>query len=239
MNFFGHAWVAAWFSGNEPFILGAMLPDLANILRAPPPSSRHAELSAGIRMHHETDRVFHDAEAFRALEDLARLELGQAGVPKGARRALAHVGVELLIDAALAADSPAWMGYALALQFGSTEACGAHLDWADATTRPRFSGLCERLAETASTRSDTRRIAQRLVAALSGRPRLELSAEHVHLVEPWLATCRSQVAARLPDLLAELARELGAPTAPSVPPPMPSVSLRPAPSAGSPAPAPR
>ena len=64
MNFFGHAWVAAWFSGNEPFILGAMLPDLANVLRAPPPSSRHAELSAGIRMHHETDRVFPHAYTF-------------------------------------------------------------------------------------------------------------------------------------------------------------------------------
>ena len=208
-----------------------MLPDLANILRTPPPESRHAEVSAGIRLHHETDRVFHGASAFRALEDAARAELSNAGVPKGARRALAHVGVELLIDAELCARTPAWTGYAFALRFGSTAACGDRLDWANLETRPRFSALCGRLAAGATSSAENARIAQRLVAALCGRPRLELSREHVSCVEPWLDACRPQVVARLPDLLAELSRGLGAPAAPG---------LSPAPwGAGSPAPAPQ
>ncbi|HWO09967.1 MAG TPA: hypothetical protein VNN80_10825 [Polyangiaceae bacterium] len=232
MNFFGHAWVAGWFSAGEAFILGAMLPDLANMLRAPPPASRHVEVSAGIRLHHDTDRVFHDTEVFRSLEGAGRRELSHAGVPKGARRALAHVGVELLIDAELAARAPAWTGYALALRYGSTAACGERLDWASAETRPRFSALCERLAAAAGAHTQTARIAQRLVAALAGRPRLELAPEHAPLVEPWLAACRSDVSARLPELLAELSHQLAAPE------PV-SSRLTPTPGAGSPDPTPR
>ena len=217
VNFFGHAWVAGCFAGSEAFILGSMLPDLANMLRTAPPAARHAEVSAGVRLHHETDRVFHDTEAFRALETEARLDLSNAGVPKGSRRALAHVGVELLIDAELAATTPAWRGYSVALQFGSSERCGERLEWQSLDTRPRFRALCDRLAAVASVRAEKTRIAERLVAALAGRPRLELAAEHVGCLEPWLATCRPQVAARLPELLAELARGLDAPLSPALP----------------------
>ena len=237
MNFFGHAWVAGCFSASEAFILGSMLPDLANMLRTSPPQARHAEVDAGIRMHHETDRVFHDTETFRGLEANARCDLSNAGVPKGARRALAHVGVEFLIDAELAARTPAWTGYGLALQFGSSEACGERLDWQNAATRPRFTALCDRLAAVPGARAESARIAQRLVAALAGRPRLELAAEHVACLEPWLEACRPQVSARLPELLIELSRGLDAPVVPaerggpafSPPPPWDAGSLAPAP----------
>jgi len=208
------------------------------MLRTAPPRARHAEISAGIRLHHDTDRVFHDTNVFRALEADARHHLSSAGVSKGARRALAHVGVEFLIDAELTACTPAWTGYALALRFGSTEACGEDLDWQQRETRPRFAELCERLAAVAGARAENARIAQRLVAALAGRPRLELSPEHGACLEPWLGVCRPQVAARLPELLIELARGLDAPVVPAVPsapglsPPLPS-------DVGSPAPAQR
>jgi len=217
VNFFGHAWVAGCFSASDAFILGSMLPDLANMLRTSPPEARHAEISAGIRHHHETDRVFHDTEVFRSLEADARLDLANAGVPKGARRALAHVGVEFLIDAELAARTPAWTGYALALEFGRTSSCGERLDWQHAETRPRFAALCERLFAVAGLRAENARIAQRLVAALAGRPRLELAAEHVACLEPWLEACRPHVAARLPELLIELSRGLDAPSVPAEP----------------------
>jgi hypothetical protein len=238
VNFFGHAWVAGCFSASDAFILGSMLPDLANMLRTSPPQARLAEVDAGIRLHHATDRVFHDTEAFRALEADARLDLSSAGVPKGARRALAHVGVEFLIDAELAARTPAWTGYTLALEFGMTDTCGERLDWQNAETRPRFAALCDRLAAVAGARAETARIAHRLVAALAGRPRLELAAEHVACLEPWLDACRPRVSARLPELLLELSRGLDAPVVPAEPS-VPSLSPPRPRDAGWLAPAPR
>ena len=213
MNFFGHAWVAGWFSQREPFILGSMLPDFANVLGVSPPASRHAELSAGIELHHATDRVFHDTEAFGALEHGAREALGNAGLRKGARRALAHIGVEFLIDAELGRRSPEWAGYARALDYGSSGACGSELSWrgSDTSASERLASLCSRLASVAREPADTRVLARRLVATLASRPRLALIPAEVPLVEAWLGECRPEVQARLPDLLAQLARELDAP----------------------------
>jgi hypothetical protein len=210
MNFFGHAWVAGWFSQQAPFILGSMVPDFASALRASPPTSTHPELEAGIRLHHATDRVFHDTAAFQDLEQGARAALATLGLSKGARRALAHVGVEFLIDEQLERRSPGWTGYELALRYGSGAACRSQLQWRSDGLDERFAALCSRLA-AASRRSDTRQLVLRLVACLAGRPRLELQPEEVPLLEPWLTAARPQVSERLPELLGELARELDAP----------------------------
>jgi hypothetical protein len=210
MNFFGHAWVAGWFSVQPPFILGAMLPDFASALRVAAPTSRHPELDAGIRLHHVTDRVFHGSEAFSALEQGARVALSDAGLPKGARRALAHVGVEYLIDEQLALRAPAWCGYELALRFGSSAACRADLTWSAAHLSERFASFCQRL-ELSSRPAGSARLAARLVVALAGRPRLALQPEDEARVEPWLEQCRPHVVALMPRLLAELTRDLGAP----------------------------
>jgi hypothetical protein len=223
MNFFGHAFVAGWLSEREPFILGAMLPDLASVLRVSVPTSSLLELSAGIEFHHATDRAFHAAEVFRALEQQARLSLAAAGLPKGARRALAHIGVEFLIDAELAGRAPGWTGYVDALRFGSSDACGSCLRWAGAGLSQRFATLCLRLGAATTGGADTGLLVQRLVAALAGRPRLELQPEQVPLLGPWLGECRPEVARGMPELLAELARELGVTTGASLPcPPSPA-----------------
>jgi len=210
MNFFGHAWVAGWFSQQGPFILGSMVPDFASALRSSPPTATHPELEAGIRLHHATDRVFHDTAAFQELEQNARASLAALGVSKGARRALAHVGVEFLIDEQLERRSPGWVGYELALRYGSGAACRSQLHWRSDGLGERFAALCSRLA-AASRRSDTRQLVLRLVACLAGRPRLELQPDEVPLLEPWLTASRPQVSDRLGDLLGELARELDAP----------------------------
>jgi hypothetical protein len=212
VNYFGHAWVAAWFSGKSPFVFGAMLPDFANILGVAIPTSRHPELEAGIRLHHETDRVFHDAKTFRELELGALATLGAAGLPKGARRALAHVGVEFLIDAELDRHAPSWGGYAAALRFGASVSCSSELCWRDVDMNEPLAVLCQRLAMSERP-SLHRRLATRLVQTLASRPRLALEPDHVPLVEAWLGECQPLVAARLPSLLVELARGLGAPYA--------------------------
>jgi hypothetical protein len=211
MNFYGHAWVAAWFSDQEPFLLGSMLPDFANMLRVPPPSSSHQGLSAGVRLHHATDAVFHRATTFCALEREARGALEALGVSKGARRALAHIGVEFLIDEQLGERAFGWGGYASALRYGGSEACSTALDWSLAGTGELFGALCRRLATAAGRNVNDGVLAARLIACLAGRPRLELSPAESECLQPWLAACRPTVAALMPELLAELARDLEAP----------------------------
>jgi hypothetical protein len=240
MNSFGHAWVAAWFCvdsaarvDSEPFLLGSMLPDLASALRTAVPGSRHTELAAGIRLHHETDRVFHATSTFQALEHQARLGLSAAGLSKGPRRALAHVGIEFLIDDELGPSDERCAViacYAAALRFGAGSACRPLLHWRNTIDAERFAQLCRRLASHAeaslaeaavaqaarpSSRDADRRLAARLVACLAGRPRLELQPREEAALEPWLAACRPAVAAATPTLLSELADGLGAPVAPA------------------------
>ena len=185
-------------------MLGAMLPDLANLLRLPEPASRHPSLSAGIRLHHETDRVFHQSRVFASLEQGARGTLAALGLPKGPRRALAHVGIEFLIDEELAQKAPSWTGYTSALRFGGSAAGRSALAWADAQAEQRFTALCQRLTRLAHVRADIPALLARLSATLADRPRLKLSDEHAPLVSSWLVEALPQVALGMPELLAEL-----------------------------------
>jgi hypothetical protein len=204
---------------GEPFLLGSMLPDLASALRTTVPGSHDAELAAGVRLHHETDRVFHATATFQALEQRARSSLSAAGISKGPRRALAHIGVEFLIDdelGPLEARAAVIAGYTAALRFGASPACRPLLHWSNTADTDRFGHLCRRLASYADATHSSRRgadrdIAARLVACLAGRPRLELERREEAALEPWLAECRPAVAAATPHLLAELARGLDAP----------------------------
>ncbi|HTV23386.1 MAG TPA: hypothetical protein VMG12_32075 [Polyangiaceae bacterium] len=228
MNSFGHAWVAAWFSVRAPFLLGSILPDLASALRTSVPRALEPELAAGIQLHHDTDRVFHTTGAFQSLEHHARTRLADAGLSKGPRRALAHIGIEFLIDDELgrdddalsqAATRPAAVArYAAALRFGASPSCRSLLHWSNAADADRFALLCHRLgniavpANSARPADADRRLSSRLIACLSGRPRLELQPHETLAIEPWLADCRPHVAAITPSLLAELAQALEAPS---------------------------
>jgi hypothetical protein len=180
-----------------------------------------ARLAAGIRLHHETDRVFHATSTFQSLEHRARLGLSAAGLSKGPRRALAHIGIEFLIDDELGPSDARRVViacYGAALRFGAHPACRPLLHWRNTQDSDRFAHLCRRLevhAEAAqadaSGRDADRRLAARLIACLAGRPRLELQSEEEAALEPWLAACRPDVAAAIPSLLSELASGLEAP----------------------------
>lgn len=208
MNFFGHAWIAGWFSQHEPFVLGSMLPDLANMLRLPAPATEHPELAAGIGLHHETDRAFHASQAFTGLERGALQALSALGFPKGARRALAHVGVEFLIDEQLALEASAWSGYHTALEFGGSAASRGMLSWGSAQEEQRFALLCRRLAALSHLRDGIPALVKRLFGTLAGRPRLALGVEYAPHLEAWLTASTPLVAERLPELLAELEQAL-------------------------------
>ena len=208
MNFFGHAWIAGWFSQQDPFVLGAMLPDLANMLRLTAPATLHPELAAGIRLHHETDRAFHASRAFTGLERGALSALSALGFPKGARRALAHVGVEFLIDEQLALEAPAWSGYHTALEFGGSAASRGTLSWGSEQEEQRFALLCRRLAALSHGRDGIPTLVKRLFGTLAGRPRLALGAEYAPHLEAWLSAAAPLVSQRLPELLSELSDAL-------------------------------
>ena len=224
MNSFGHAWIAAWFSERAPFLLGSFLPDLASALRTAVPRAVHPELAAGVQLHHDTDRVFHTTVAFQSLEHQARSTLAAAGVSKGPRRALAHIGIEFLIDDELGRDDadlsrPAAVArYAAALRFGASALCRPLLRWSRPEDADRFALLCQRLASIAVPASATRppdadhRLAARLVACLAGRPRLELQPHEAQSIAPWLAEYRPAITEATPVLLTELARALDAPS---------------------------
>jgi hypothetical protein len=208
MNFFGHAWIAGWFSQQEPFVLGAMLPDLANMLRLPAPATEHPALAAGIDLHHETDRAFHASQAFTGLERGALSALAALGFPKGPRRALAHVGVEFLIDEQLAHRAPGWSGYQLALEFGGSAASQGLLAWGSEQEEQRFALLCRRLAALSHARDGIPALVKRLFGTLAGRPRLALGAEYAPHLAAWLTASTPLVSQRLPGLLAELEQAL-------------------------------
>jgi hypothetical protein len=118
MNFFGHAVVASWKNPLPAFVLGAMLPDFANMVGTRLSQPEEPALASGVAFHHRTDHVFHENAVFRELVAGARVELSRLGLSRGSARAVAHVGVEILLDGVLAGDEAASAAYRAALELG-------------------------------------------------------------------------------------------------------------------------
>ncbi|HEX4337549.1 MAG TPA: hypothetical protein VH062_16660 [Polyangiaceae bacterium] len=195
MNFFGHAVVATWRSTSPGFVLGAMLPDFANMLGARPPGVAHPELAAGVAFHHETDRVFHDAPTFKRLQLEARRTLREMGLPRPSALAVGHIGVEILLDGSLAGDDRGVAGYLAALGAAREDDLGAFIEWSDVLLHRRLAGLSALLAArgvTAEARSPDR-VAFRVTRALESRPRLALTDDGAAIVEKWAAESEAVV----------------------------------------------
>jgi hypothetical protein len=194
MNFFSHAWVAARIRTDPAFVLGAMLPDLATMLGARLELPADPTLAAGVRFHHATDAAFHASEGFQrwnrtGVEDLLALEL-----PRGPARGAAHVGVELLLDAALArVPGCATAAYRAALAAPAADS----IQWRDARLRGDFEDLRERLARPSRerTRSTEKLLAERIERILAPRRRLRLAASHRGSVARWLRATRPRIEA--------------------------------------------
>jgi len=217
VNFYGHAVLAAATRHDSEFVLGAMLPDFISILGTRPPRLEMGNLALGVAFHHRTDAAFHDSSVFRALQGHASGHLSGLGVRRGPTRAVAHVGVELLIDAALAAQNqhPARVGraapdawYLAALELGASPEFG--LAWATPTQTERFVALCQRLRHVGVDRFrvEAGQVVQDLARILARRPRLALSEAETRVVEAWAAEAFVVVKAELPALLEELKNRL-------------------------------
>lgn len=218
MNFFGHTWVARCHSDAAAFCAGAMLPDLAGMLgvRLPVPGSD--ELEAGVSLHHATDRVFHGCSAFRELERGAQSELSALRVRRGTRRAVAHVGVELMIDRALARRfARAEPDFRAICGWLSANAGGASLGWAPEASS-RLQGLLRRLAapELSHQQLSTPSLVLRLQRALAVRPRLALLPKDQAAVSLWADRSWALVESRTPAVVEALAEGLASAKIPAM-----------------------
>ncbi len=215
MNFFGHALIAQRDEATRgairaEFVLGAMLPDFASMLRTRPPLATHDVLEAGISFHHRTDEAFHGCQSFMEFSRQASSFLSDRGVPRGATRAVAHVGVELLLDAAFAGDSGANEAYLSAVSCASSERVRSAIHWQTSDAGERFQHLCHSLRQRGRFQSDppSELVAERLRNILADRPRLAMDERGLSVVRDWVTSARSQITSGAPLLLREVEQRL-------------------------------
>lgn len=203
MNFYSHAVIAARRDGAPELVLGAMLPDFAGMIRARVPRTHTLQLQAGLELHQRTDAVFHEAVAFRRLTALSVEQLRARGVARGAARAAAHVGLELLLDGALQRLTGIEASYLEALSSARSPRVQGELRWDAAEEAQRFTGLVERLSSHGLSPAHTspELVALRLEATLAPRPRLALRPGDLLRLRAWAADILPELERATPDLL--------------------------------------
>lgn len=201
VNYLGHVAVGLALGRTEAhFALGAALPDLASMVGVRFDRRRlDGALAEGVACHLAADAVFHDHHAFRAGAAALRRDLGEAGFPTGARRAIGHAGWELLLDGALvgtAAEDAHRRGIAV----GATALHALRPE-----DRPRWAALLARGAPPRLRYDDPTWVAERLVTMLARRPRLAIPAEVVHLLDEVLTAHDASVRSVAADVLSDVA----------------------------------
>ncbi len=203
MNFVAHLVVATSATGaaaDSDLAAGAVIPDLASMAGVRfDRSTMPASVVEGVMVHHRTDDAFHDSAWF---VDVLRTDvpaLEAAGLPRGAARACAHVGAELLLDGVLLEDD----GVADAL--GEVVGMLGIRLLGELTTEQRLAWerLFERmrvgLGRGAYAGPDE--VAERLRSMLARRPRLALPAECEPALIDHLVWRRDQVVSIAPRLV--------------------------------------
>ncbi len=211
MNFFGHACLAARRDPSAGFVLGAMLPDLVNMLGASRVSSTRAPTAAGIRFHHATDHVFHESQTFKELAHASSAWLRERAVSRGAARAVGHVGTEMLLDTCLSAKAPFLLSYREALNLGTHTAELEGLCLSPIEAAPNLPALCVALRNAIPQLRDQRPelIAARLVRTLARRPRLALKPSEVSVASDWAQHFTPRVQSVAEPWLREIESALG------------------------------
>jgi hypothetical protein len=212
MNFFGHAALAAdHLNRDNPhpeagelarLCLGAMLPDFVGMLRLGKPHVTDEALARGVSFHHRTDHAFHDLTGFQQLSRQTFAWLAERRLPRGPARAVAHVGIEILLDEVMARDAAAREAYLLALAVPLAQAL--HFDAPG--DFERLETLRRNLSQRAATQLEptAKLVALRIRRTLDGRPRLATDDAGELLLCEWVTAARPWVAAEAPQLLASL-----------------------------------
>ena len=198
MNFLAHAHVARHAPGGDAagYVLGAVLPDLlpmagVRLDRAAVP----AAVAAGWRSHHVADAAFHAHRTFIDGVGALRTDLRRTGLDTGPRRAVAHVGWELLLDDAVFEDEATIAAFRAALDVAR-----------DLTDDPAWSAFLSRFAGIrAAPPAPIAVVTERVQRAVGRRPRLAFTDEHLASVAAVLGEHRPAILAAAPALLEELA----------------------------------
>jgi hypothetical protein len=189
VNFFGHAAVASWSTSEPGVALGAMLPDLASMCGGRIASAEDATVEAGIALHHASDAAFHTLPVVTGLMRELDGELADRRCARGPRRAVAHIGVELLLDGVLTADPAYCAAYLHGL------AHDADLTWRDPDDAPRFTVLLDRL-RARGVPDDLRRpdaITTRVHRITAHRPLLAPSPDDLRAIRDALVAFKPRV----------------------------------------------
>jgi hypothetical protein len=204
VNFFGHAAAACRVDDDPSFILGAMAPDLLPLCGAVAGGETSPRVTAGQAHHHAVDLLFHDNPAFTTLASWASRALIEVGLHRGAARGAAHVGIELCLDGVLSAETGARAAYTRSL--AEAETTGTPFVWRDELSRSRWRTLVLRLRAGAVPDGyrDPAFVADRVIGALGGRPRLALSAQEAVLLHRFLPALAARVAAEAHALTGDL-----------------------------------
>jgi hypothetical protein len=208
MNFFSHAAVARHFSEAPEFVLGAMLPDFVSMLGVRMAAVTHATLASGVRFHHVTDHVFHELPEFHALSHDAHAELRERGLARGPARAVAHVGIEILLDTTLGQSASAQAAYRSGLEAGRRPDLVASVGL-PAKDRERLADLLETLVRRGVVLDTSSGIiVERIKRTLVRRPRLALGDDDLPRVLDWVEKKRAHVVGSTPALVEALHRAL-------------------------------
>jgi hypothetical protein len=201
VNFFGHAVAARLVDDAPAFVLGAMAPDLLPLCGAVAAAETSPAVAAGQAHHRAMDAIFHASPAFGALQAWAAGALREHGLPRGAARGAAHIGIELFLDGALARDTGAREGYLRSLR--DAEGTCAPFVWHDDVSRQRWWNLVLRLrtGTIPDAYRDPAFVGARIVGALARRPRLALPAADVPTLHAFLPALADRVMAEASSLV--------------------------------------
>jgi acyl carrier protein phosphodiesterase len=184
VNFFAHLIVAAECHDDHEVRFAAMLPDLASMagvaLRAAqlPPT-----VAVGVALHHRTDEAFHSHRDVLASMGRVRLALSESGMGRGPARAAAHVGHELLFDAAL--WSP-WREHLMVATLGTrrtaVDALAGALGDDQAERIDRLAAALLAHRQRGVPERDGAWIAERIIDLTAHRPRVRVEATHAAML---------------------------------------------------------
>jgi len=201
VNLYGHAVVAGWVRSDPRFVLGAMLPDLGKLAGHRRLVPGDPEAIAGVAWHHRTDDAFHGSRVFGTLVRAGQARLEQGGVPRGAAMAVAHVGLELLLDGVLLADEPGQSAY-----LGAVGSVASELALGDPIASADLEALLGRMRAVGLPLHyrEADRVARRVIAILEPRPRLAVPVERLDVVLAWAQQARADVERDAEGLVEEL-----------------------------------
>jgi hypothetical protein len=210
LNFFSHVAVVAKFTQDEGIAFGSMFPDFASLLGIKVPTTQNTAILVGYELHHLTDKAFHELSAFREACHEETSKLRRFGFDRGPALAIAHVGLEFLLDCALARDEESVYLFERSLSWASPDCLNAQFCGFSDENTVRFEHLRQRLL-TVGPPMDAPKpivIAERILRTLERRPKLAPPLSMKPQLVDWISTSYSDRTGLFPSLFEQVLEAL-------------------------------